>query len=550
MSKKKEQPISKKFIFFLIFMFCFGLYYVLRDDKIENIKNNQTYNEQLEYHDEIYDVRKQRLEREQEEALSKKKAPEEGEMKIRQSRHLVAQKTTTPQTDIQVLPSTSNKYERLLDSLKSSPYQSTYYINIIVDELLTFKGYPQGSIKVKKAGINQSRAKVQGSYLVANFDIPTGTLNIEESILSQLPATTIIAVLAHELDHFDKLASTCRYMGVEQFEALLNRNNIRNVDTTFWRIASTFGKTKGFNGEHYKQALERFISQNKLSPIGAYSDFYKLAENLRNPLEISAYEQSDFVYKYYGITVQEGPTQKLVKEFNDIDWLIHNKIGTNKLLQGERIAIFDYLYANALMEQLPELRTTYKSCIDTKDGDLTAFWNAYKLRLKNFYENNGQLNANEFTTLMSIMNSTKTKAKVNLSVEDYAKALENKINTIKNLVLSEEEVKNLKQTSENYIKLLGNNNIENPKQYLNCMLILICIENNLNKHNMNETFSLYYLNFPKIQNDRPSIDKEKSKKQQIIELYNNPSFKAEKPAYMSEQEYLVELINKNRLNVN
>ena len=139
MSKKKEQPISKKFIFFLIFMFCFGLYYVLRDDKIENIKNNQTYNEQLEYHDEIYDVRKQRLEREQEEALSKKNAPEEGEMKIRQSRHLVAQKTTTPQTDIQVLPSTSNKYERLLDSLKSSPYQSTYYINIIVDELLTFK---------------------------------------------------------------------------------------------------------------------------------------------------------------------------------------------------------------------------------------------------------------------------------------------------------------------------------------------------------------------------------------------------------------------------
>ena len=47
-----------------------------------------------------------------------------------------------------------------------------------------------------------------------------------------------------------------------------------------------------------------------------------------------------------------------------------------------------------------------------------------------------------------------------------------------------------------------------------------------------------------------NIDKEKSKKQQLMELYNNPSFKAEKPTYISDQEYLVELINKNRLNVN
>ena len=40
MSKKTEEPISSKFIFFLIFMFCFGLYYILRDDKINEIRNN------------------------------------------------------------------------------------------------------------------------------------------------------------------------------------------------------------------------------------------------------------------------------------------------------------------------------------------------------------------------------------------------------------------------------------------------------------------------------------------------------------------------------
>ena len=85
---------------------------------------------------------------------------------------------------------------------------------------------------------------------------------------------------------------------------------------------------------------------------------------------------------------------------------------------------------------------------------------------------------------MSLLNTT--KAKTTLTKEDYEKALANKINTTKNLVLSTDEVKNLKQTCENYIKLIKDNNIENPKQYLTCMLILICIENDLKKSNINE----------------------------------------------------------------
>ena len=83
MSKKTEEPISNKFIFFLIFMFCFGLYYILRDDKINEIRNNLTYEEMLEYHDDINDVRKQRLEREKKEALSKKDKETEIEAQIK-----------------------------------------------------------------------------------------------------------------------------------------------------------------------------------------------------------------------------------------------------------------------------------------------------------------------------------------------------------------------------------------------------------------------------------------------------------------------------------
>ena len=266
MPKKEQQPISKKYIFFLIFVFSIGLYYLLRDDNINEITHSQTYEEMLEYHDDIYNVRKQRLEREKQEEIAKKA---EAESDVKQTlRTEVVQRVdrTSNQLSVpqQTVAFTEKNYNRLLDTLKQSPYQSAYYINIMIDELLAFKGYPQGAIKVKTTNINQSITKIQGSYLVANFDIASGNLNIEESILNQLPVTTVVAVLSHELDHFDKLASICRYMGVEQFEHLLNMNGIRNVDTAFWRIASTFGKTENFNGEYYKEALERFISQNQV----------------------------------------------------------------------------------------------------------------------------------------------------------------------------------------------------------------------------------------------------------------------------------------------
>ena len=46
------------------------------------------------------------------------------------------------------------------------------------------------------------------------------------------------------------------------------------------------------------------------------------------------------------------------------------------------------------------------------------------------------------------------------------------------------------------------------------------------------------------------INNVKNKKQKLLFLYNNPAFKTSKPSYQTDQEYLTELINKYRLNVN
>ena len=541
MQKEKQEPISMTFIFFIVFMISFTIYYVFHHDETEDItKKTQTYEEMLEYQDgEIY----RQLEKEDPVKVEENKRKKTQ----RKTQKENLQPSTVQAKDTKQIVNTEETYKRLLDSLKEYPYQSSYYVNVIVNQILTFKGYPQGIIKVTATNLNQSRAKVQGSYLVANFDFKSGQLYIEESILNQLSATTLIAVLAHELDHFDKLASLCRYIGVEQFENILNTNGILNVDTTFWRMASAFGKTKDFNGEHYKEALERFVSQNKLQDTGAYSTFYKLAENLRNPLEISAYKESDYVYNHYGITVQEGPTQKLVKKFNDIDWAIYSKIAYDNILKKERVSVFDDYYTKAILEQMPDLANIYNTCLTLRDGDLTQFWTAYKNKLNTFYKSNGQLNASDYTTIMSLLNSTQTKIKNDLTKEDISRILKNKINTIKDEAYTESNIGNLQTTLVNYLRYTNTNNIVDEKQNLISSILLICIENKLYKKNKGEEISLYYLNMPEV---LMQINNVKNKKQKLLFLYNNPAFKTSKPSYQTDQEYLTELINKYRLNVN
>lgn len=522
MPRKTEEPISIKFIFFIVFMLALTIYYVFRDDNINKINNEQTYEEMLEYHDG--DIHNRRHKKEEEQT----KAPVVQVVR----RHEFQETTTNNNYENNTYSNNGNdKYNRLLDSLKLAPYQSSYYVNIIVNQLLAFKGYPQGIIKVVPSNINKQNTNNKNSYLVANFDVKSGKLNLDEKILGQLDSTTLIAVLAHELDHFDKIASICRYMGVDEFELLLNQNGIYNVDMPFWRIASTFGKTKGFDGEYYKNALERYISQNQIDQTGAYTDFYKLSENLRNPLEISAYQESDYVYNHYGITVQEGATQKLVKKFNDIDWIIYKKIANDEAIKNERIAIFDYFYSKAILSQMPDLASLYNT-------NLVTFWNSYKTRVNN---------SSSYTTLMNLLDSTELKIKGNVTTEQICDALKNKINTLKISSLNENSVKDLEVTIKNYLNLKKEANITDNEQELICSILLICIENKLYVSNFTPELSLYYLEMPEFLVKRNNI---KNKKQKYLTIYNNPAFKENKPSYISEQNYLIELLNKNRLNVN
>ena len=61
MQRRKQEPISMKFVFFIVFMIGLTIFYLLQHDEVDDInKKGQTYEEQLEYHDgELYHEIKQ-----------------------------------------------------------------------------------------------------------------------------------------------------------------------------------------------------------------------------------------------------------------------------------------------------------------------------------------------------------------------------------------------------------------------------------------------------------------------------------------------------------
>ena len=70
-------------------------------------------------------------------------------------------------------------------------------------------------------------------------------------MLYQLDNKVLIAILAHELDHFDKLANICKSMGIDQFTKLFNDNNI-SVNSMFWQNAAAKANDSNFDSKLYQ----------------------------------------------------------------------------------------------------------------------------------------------------------------------------------------------------------------------------------------------------------------------------------------------------------
>lgn len=533
MARKKEtEPISIKFLLMLTAMIILMLVYATTPNQEKQVKENKkTYEEMLEYNtgEEVSIIKV---------TNDIQEVPYEDNIQSQYNKEeQVSQPQTIPQFQNQTQEIKNKKltYNEILDFARGLPSKSVPSVQMVLEKLLEHKGYPPQFLKLVVTG-NQNKNNI----FVAGFDFTTGVINLSRESVYSLNIEHIIPIIAHEIDHFDKLAQMCKTMGIEDFKRFMYTNGIGVVNEDFWSVASFYAKNKDFDLEKYKAAIERYQDSSKINKISIYSTLYSIGENFRNPLEASAYAVSDYIYDYYGIQQQEGSIESLIKTFNTVDWAIYEKISENPILGNERIAVFDYYFIRTVNEGQPKNQEIFNYCIQRNEGNLTEYWNNLP-----FFKR-GEIDTNEAKILNKVLKNVYTKSQSSLTDSELAKALYYRAKTLLANITTEEDINSIKSAAEAYIKLVNQKKIFQPKEELDMILALLCIESNLYAGPDNK-LSLYYVKLPTLLDN---IYKPVNKATKFNFIYNNTAFqniKNSRQENISNPDLLVELLNKNRL---
>lgn len=531
---KKTQPISIWFIIAAITFVVWMFFYLTTPQDLKKINETKTYEEMLEYTN----------------INSKKK-----------KRTATTTKTVTSQYNKPITQTTTNKvspnieaksnYDKLLDNLKTYPEKSVLSVQRIVDEILVFRGYPKGIIKVIAEDLSSPIEKTKGSYIGAFFNFQTGNMHINTNLLYKENIETIIAIIAHELDHFDKIAQICKSQGVIKFRQMFKDSGVETLNSNFWATNCIYANLNNFNSEYYSNALLRYINQTNIDRLSPYADFYILSEHVRNPLEISAYEISDYILNYYGKNTTIGPTTLIVKFFNDADWAIYNQVSKYNELKNERIAFFDYFFAQAITEVNPPFAKLLTHCDNKLNGNMANFWTIYKVEYNNFYNKNKTLDATTYSKILHLLKLTKDKANNIMTHDTICNALKLKIGTLRNNITYERATSDLENAIVAYLEYTKNNNLNKQKEILDYTLTLICIKNNLYTTSPDIT-SLSSIEIPEDMTRLFAITK---KRGLAAFIYNNSEFQRllseeqKRKPNKSNSELYLNLISEHKLKI-
>ncbi len=509
MSKKDNQRISIKFVLFLIISITGIIIYCLQPTKENQIKD-LSYEELLEKSHRT--VSRTTYIPEQVQTVQNNTNQIQSNEIINNITEESERKPTNYKQD--------ENFNKLLEELKLYPSKSSSSAKIVTERLLKYLGYNGYEIKVNINNLSDKSKKPEGIVVAGNFNIKTGQLNLNQELLTKLDITELTAIIAHELDHFDKIAKICKSMGTENFFKFTKDNNFEITNKDFWIKSSQKADITDFDNTLYQDALKRFIKQNQLETTSIYADLYAISEAVRNPLEISAYELSDYILMYYNIKPQESFTQKLANQFNKVDWEIYNITQRENQLTNDRIAIFDYVLMKAIIQNNKKYSNIVNNCIN-KNGDLTPFREEFKNDNKGIFDKNTLGTEESYKNIISILNEMENILGKGLSIQDKAEALKLYIYTLKSNMEYNNSFTQLTNSIKDYLTYTKENKIENPKDTLKMYLILICLENNLNKNTNKEKIKLYYLKIPQLLDDS-SLNNKKSKKYKFI--YENSEF--------------------------
>ena len=469
----------------------------------------------------------------------------------------------------------NNLYE-ILDELKTLSVTHPNTPNTIVDALLQNRQYPKGLLKVEFENIPTSITNNQTTLTVAYFDILSGVIKINKTALNKINTEKLVAILAHEIDHFDTVAKIYKTYNLKD-KMELNLDYTTNIklhfNKVFWDKASEYSNTKYFQARDYLPALLPYIHKEEFHTLSLYPYLSTLATITDNQFEKKAYSISNTILDYYNIKQEKLSILSFTEEFKKLDSNLNTILTKYNFSNEEKEAIFDYILFKTVIEKNSNYKTYFDESMLYKNKDMTQILKAIIENNKILFTKKIDIKDKTYTQIIDLIKQMELKASNDITVDNILEAMEIQINTIKNNIYKQSTIDFLKKKILKYLEYINKNKINKPEQELNYLITLICIENDINTNSQNE-FSTYYSKLPteiekiyevndseKMKNllsksqNAENVTKrlEKENKLKIYKIiYNNPIFVEKKEnigSDISNSDLLKKLINENKINI-
>ena len=391
-------------------------------------------------------------------------------------------------------------------------------------------GYPKDIVVPKVSSVSQERGKTTGALQMAEFNMQSGSLTFNKDALQKTDTPTLVAILAHELDHFDKSLKTAKAVGVEKYMAIFPHRT--PSDAAFWNKTIPYANINGFDSTKYYNAIYRSVNMLDMDLISSYSDYFRLTEPLRNPVEVSGYSVSDRILTYYyGEPQDRGDLKRLSDIFNKIDIMVQSRAKSQPYLKRCVPAIFDYYYKNAALALYPQFKQVYENCKNSKKGDITDFWLSFEPVISDFYKQ-GKMSAETTDKIYKLLSETYSQSQSPLTNDKINEIFVQKIMTMSSNLYSPKAKNYTLYLINDYMTFLAQTHYNSPKDELNVLVAGICTENSVFKDNKDKIGSIANL---KIR------DAYKQK------IYSNSEFNKLSAQYQNKGECLVALIKAGAL---
>ncbi len=386
------------------------------------------------------------------------------------------------------------------------PPNSEQTARTIVEKLLDSMGYPKNILPLNIENISQAGSKTQASFQMGEFNIQNGRLTFNKQALQRVDTPTLVAILAHELDHFDKALKVARGVGVSKYVSIFPQRN--QSDSVFWTKNIQYANINNFDVQKYYNAIYRQANQLDMDLISSYADFFRFSEPLRNPLEVSAYGVSDkILIYYYGKPQNRGDMEKISSVFNKIDISIQGKAKSKPYLKNCVPALFDYYYRIAALKLYPQYKSAYDYCNNNKKGDLTDFWLKFEKEISDFY-NRGKMSPQTTENVYRLLSQTYQETSSQLTNAQINEIFKQKIMTMSSNLYSLKAKNYMVNLGNDYLNFLSQTGTKDSIGELNVIIASICADNGVFLDNKDRVMSVNNLKIRPLFKQRLSLNSE------------------------------------------